>query len=358
MPDRVYLFDVDGTLTEPREKIKEQIEDVIMSWIASKSKSVYLVTGSDIDKTEEQLGEDLMDACLGVFTCSGNVFRQEGKVIYSNVFDPSAEFIADLQLYLDNSQWRSKKGNHIETRPGMLNFSTVGRNASLNMRKAYNRWDRLNLEREDIVAYINGLYPDLEVSIGGSISVDIYPKGKNKGQVVEKLRELHGDDVEMIFIGDKNIPGGNDWPLAQRLDTIEGSQWYQVLGPEETRSLIEYGELFIQMKRQLQTFKDFINEATDPAYFQDTFNFTVLISMDKNRGGSRDETKNDIRALPEVLTVTLIEKEKGGVQKDLGNTYLSTLKIHVRRPRDTSKELMMKRVVKQIARLKGVSVLR
>jgi hypothetical protein len=53
--------------------------------------------------------------------------------------------------------------------------------------------------------------------------------------------------------------------------------------------------------------------------------------MDKNRGGSRDETKNDIRALPEVLTVTLIEKEKGGVQKDLGNTYLSTLKVHVRK---------------------------
>jgi len=112
------------------------------------------------------------------------------------------------------------------------------------------------------------------------------------------------------------------------------------------------------MKRELQTFKDFLEEAKDPAYFQDTFNFTVLISMDKNRGGSRDETKNDIRALPEVLTVTLIEKEKGGVQKDLGNTYLSTLKVHVRRPRDTSKELMMKRVVKQIARLKGVSVLR
>jgi predicted nucleotidyltransferase len=112
------------------------------------------------------------------------------------------------------------------------------------------------------------------------------------------------------------------------------------------------------MERELQTFRDFLREAVDPAYFQDTFNFTVLISMDKNRGGSRDETKNDIRALPEVLTVTLIEKEKGGVQKDLGNTYLSTLKIHIRRPRDTSKELMMKRVVKQIARLKGVSVLR
>jgi predicted nucleotidyltransferase len=112
------------------------------------------------------------------------------------------------------------------------------------------------------------------------------------------------------------------------------------------------------MKRELQNFKDFLNEAVDPAYYQDTFYFTVLISMDKNRGGSRDETKNDIRALPEVLTVTLVEKEKGGVQKDLGNSYMSTLKLHIRRPRDVSKEIMMKRLVKQVAALKGVSVLR
>jgi len=112
------------------------------------------------------------------------------------------------------------------------------------------------------------------------------------------------------------------------------------------------------MKRELQVFKDFLEEAKDPAYYQDTFYFTVLISMDKNRGGSRDETKNDIRALPEVLTVTLVEKEKGGVQKDLGNSYLSTLKVHIRKPRDRSKDIIMKRAIKQIARLKGVSVLR
>ncbi len=112
------------------------------------------------------------------------------------------------------------------------------------------------------------------------------------------------------------------------------------------------------MKRELQVFKDFLEEAKDPSYYQDTFYFTVLISMDKNRGGSRDETKNDIRALPEVLTVTLVEKEKGGVQKDLGNSYLSTLKVHIRKPRDRSKDIMMKRAIKQIARLKGVSVLR
>ena len=127
----------------------------------------------------------------------------------------------------------------------MINFSTVGRQASANLREAYYKWDQQNREREDIVAYIKNLYPQFEISIGGQISVDIYPKGKNKAQVVDKLREMHGEDVEMIFVGDRNVPGGNDWPLAQRLDPIVGSEWYQVSCYEETRALIEYGELFI-----------------------------------------------------------------------------------------------------------------
>ena len=63
--------------------------------------------------------------------------------------------------------------------------------------------------------------------------------------MVDKLEEIHGPDVEMVFVGDRNLPGGNDWPLAQRLDTRLDSEWYQVLSYEETRALIEYDELFI-----------------------------------------------------------------------------------------------------------------
>ena len=101
-----------------------------------------------------------------------------------------------------------------------------------------------------------------------------------------------------------------------------------------------------------------INEADDPTYYQDTFYFTILISMSKDLGGSRDETKNDIRALPEVLTVTLVEPEKGGVQRDIGSKYLSTLKVHARRPKNMNKRSLMKRLVLNISNLRGVSVLR
>ena len=112
------------------------------------------------------------------------------------------------------------------------------------------------------------------------------------------------------------------------------------------------------MKKHLRLFQDFLLEAKDPTYYQDTFYFTVLISMTKDLGGSRDETKNDIRALPEVLTVTLVEPEKGGIQRDIGTKYLSTLKVHVRKPKDVNKKILMRKVILYINNLRGVAVLR
>jgi predicted nucleotidyltransferase len=112
------------------------------------------------------------------------------------------------------------------------------------------------------------------------------------------------------------------------------------------------------MSTKSAQFEAFLREAVDPSYYQETFYFTMLIAMTKDKGGSRDETKNDIRALPEVLTVTLVEKEKGGVQKDLGTKFMSTLKVHVRKPKDISKDVMMRRIVQLTSRLSGVIVLR
>ena len=55
MPDRVYLFDVDGTLTHPLTEINDEFAEVFLRWIHAKQRIVYLVTGSDIAKTKRQL---------------------------------------------------------------------------------------------------------------------------------------------------------------------------------------------------------------------------------------------------------------------------------------------------------------
>jgi hypothetical protein len=112
------------------------------------------------------------------------------------------------------------------------------------------------------------------------------------------------------------------------------------------------------MKNYLRSFDAFLREAVDPNYYQETFYFNILISMLKDKGGSRDETKNDIRALPEILTVTLVEPEKGGIQRDIGTKYLTSLKLHARLRRNVNKKAMMKMLVNQIGGLTGISVLR
>ena len=246
MPDTVYRFDVDGTLTHPLTEVDDEFADVFLTWLREGARAAYLVTGSDIAKTKRQLFSSFIDQCAGIFTCSGNVYYSKGRKVYENTFNLPEDFVENLGLYLDHgTSWRNKTGRHIEIRPGMVNFSVVGRNASSNLREAYYRWDLQSREREDIVSYLGDLYPDLEVAIGGTISVDIYPSGKNKAQVVKKIHETHGPDIRIVFVGDRNVPGGNDWPLAQELDTLKEGHWFQVDCYEETRALIECNELFI-----------------------------------------------------------------------------------------------------------------
>ena len=47
-----YIFDVDGTLTPSRLKMDKEFAKFFRNWIANKQ--VYLLTGSDHDKTIEQ----------------------------------------------------------------------------------------------------------------------------------------------------------------------------------------------------------------------------------------------------------------------------------------------------------------
>lgn len=241
----IYLFDIDGTLTEPLTPIDEEFASVFLEWISRTHAEVYLVTGSNITKTKKQLFGAFRDACAGIFCCSGNDYRVGKKVIYRKKFRPSSALLEDLNLYLENSPYPIKTGKHIERRPGMVNYTIVGRNATPQQREAYNKWDRAHHEREEIVEYIQANHPQLDVAIGGTVSVDIYPRGRDKSQVVEYLRGRYEEPVRFVFVGDKNIPGGNDYPLAMKLEEDVNSEWFQVQSPAETEALIRHSALFI-----------------------------------------------------------------------------------------------------------------
>ena len=48
MPNKCFLFDVDGTLTEPRQRMTEEFALFFSDWM--EGKDVFLVSGSDFPK--------------------------------------------------------------------------------------------------------------------------------------------------------------------------------------------------------------------------------------------------------------------------------------------------------------------
>ena len=120
----------------------------------------------------------------------------------------------------------------------MLNFSVVGRNATLDQRAAYMEWDERKKERWSIALTLladKQEFGDIDVSVGGEISIDIYPRGKDKSQAVEKVRQLHG--LPIVFMGDRMGPNGNDYPAAKALKS--GDTACQVENWKMTKLLIK-----------------------------------------------------------------------------------------------------------------------
>jgi len=214
---RVFLFDIDGTLTPPRQKMDEDFVEFFLPF--ARENLVYLATGSDISKVREQVGKRILELCQGVFACSGNEFWERGKRTYSRVFHPRTQLVTFLDQCVQESKFHTKTGRHIEKRPGMINFSVVGRNATLEQRAKYHEWDQCKQERREIAYTIlaeRKRFGDIDVAIGGEISIDIYPRGKDKSQAVTAIRHLHAS-LPIVFMGDKMETDGNDYPAAKAL---------------------------------------------------------------------------------------------------------------------------------------------
>lgn len=73
--------------------------------------------------------------------------------------------------------------------------------------------------------------PYLEISVGGSISIDITPVGCGKGQIAQHVRNAYPDE-NIVFMGDRTLPGGNDHELAMALTLLADTETIQVSGPE------------------------------------------------------------------------------------------------------------------------------
>jgi len=233
-----FLFDVDGTITPSRKEIVHEFWAPFL--IFCRKHDVYLVTGSDRQKTLEQLGLDICYTAKRVYNCSGSDAYERDVNVYRDIWELPKEVEKFLEDELAYSCFPIRNGVHIERRPGQVNFSILGRGKDPSVgREEYIKWDTERLERVDIVDRLRNAFPDLAITLGGQTGIDIGPKGSDKSQI---LRDFTKDD-ELYFFGDKMNEGGNDYSLAIAIANNMMGQAYHVKDYKETWELLtKYGD--------------------------------------------------------------------------------------------------------------------
>ena len=226
----MHVFDVDGTLTPSRLKMDPEFKKFFLEYF--KRKEFCLVSGSDYAKLLEQVGADILSAANMVFPCSGNSVYVRGTEVYQSNWKPEADLLRCLEAELQSSNYRIRRGGHYEYRPGMLNFSIIGRRCSQIDREQYYNWDVEHQERAAICSRLKAQFPELSFEIGGQISLDIYPKGADKSQILPYLI-----DWTIYFFGDGIKPGHNDYSLARAL--TGQSRSFPVNNWSETKEMLD-----------------------------------------------------------------------------------------------------------------------
>lgn len=102
-------------------------------------------------------------------------------------------------------------GPALEDRGSQITFSALGQEAPLEAKAA---WDPSGEKKNRLRSAVAARLPELEVRSGGSTSVDITLKGVDKAYGMRRLAQITGIALEdMLFIGDRLDPEGNDYPV-------------------------------------------------------------------------------------------------------------------------------------------------
>jgi phosphomannomutase len=226
------LFDMDGTLTDARQPISNEVIDSLRNITAGVKK--HLVTGSDMRKIEEQIPKEiLLELFSRVYACNGTVVYNcdldmddesspiEPELIHKvTLVDHYSE--ADINHIINvllrtaaDTHTKVKTGTFVEWRGSQVNFSVVGRDCSQPQREDYVKWDKKSGERKKIIDHLREEFKGwgLSFRLGGQISIDVTREGWDKSYAFENMIETPG---QCIFFGDKICQDGNDLDIAMK----------------------------------------------------------------------------------------------------------------------------------------------
>ena len=246
----IVLYDMDGTLTPPRESLEESLVPVLEN--LSEVAEIGIVTGSDFDYLKQQVGLLLehpnIRKKLHLLPCNGTKHyyppknNEDHQLVSSNdmLKELGRRNFQQLMLILIEQQHSFANdrfpltGHFINYRGSMINWCPIGRNATSEDRQFFVEYDSsfqpsLRERYIERLQHYIGLKRilNVEVKLGGDTSFDIFPTGWDKTYALK-----HFPFYNHWFVGDRCGINGNDKEIYDFLQHQDRA--YETHSPQQT----------------------------------------------------------------------------------------------------------------------------
>lgn len=241
---KLIAFDLDGTLAPSKSTLPRRMAR-LMNQLLEKYQ-VCIISGGKYELFQRQVLTQITTdpellTKLHLMPTSGTRYysydteAKEWKLNYAEDFTPEQKekIIKALQEGMDESGYKVEHtyGETIEDRESQITLSILGQEIVAELGdegvRLKEEWDPDGHKKLKIRAIIAPKIPEFEVRAAGATSIDVTKPGVDKAYGMNKLMAATGiQKEEILFMGDKIIEGGNDYPVQQMgIDSIAVRNW-------------------------------------------------------------------------------------------------------------------------------------
>lgn len=229
MNKEIMLFDVDGTIAESGQIMDNTIAELLNNIKKKNNVEIGIVGGGKFEKILYQLDNKI--SVEHIFSECGSIYHKLKENKYQEIYkkdirnfkhyDKINILIKIFLKYLSEVDYLLS-GNFVDLRNGLIYLSLVGMSAKENERHNFISLDKIHNYRLKILEILQNeakklnIDKDIDILLGGSVGIAIYPTEWNKIQVIETINKK--DYNKIYYFGDKYEEDGNDFKLLNHPD--------------------------------------------------------------------------------------------------------------------------------------------
>ena len=228
----LFLFDIDGTLCEPRLEVKDNMVELLKNLHDRKDIEIACVSCSNMKNAKKQL-KDAFPFFNAYYTENGlvtydkdlNIIHQKSmkELLGSEKYNNLIKFLLD---YIDKVEVPFKVGNFLDERSAVINAGPVGNPITKEQREEYRKWENEHhteevLQNRPVTAAPVAVAAPVQTVVQDADEVEELAEDLDEVEEVEELAEDAEEVDEVEELAEDVDDADEVEELAEEVDDAE-----------------------------------------------------------------------------------------------------------------------------------------